>query len=110
MTMRLAATFSALVLTGCAMTPQQMQSQSNWDVCRFTMGGPHAGVAEAEMRYRQLDCSPMYPAIAAQQQNMNQAAQNYLRSTQQPAYQMQVPRQTSCTSYRIGNTVQTDCR
>lgn len=70
------------LLAGCAATPQQMAQQSNWDVCRFTMGGPHAQVAEYERQRRSLDCTPLYPAIAAQAQAQNAAVANFLRATQ----------------------------
>jgi hypothetical protein len=95
-----------LGLVGCAATPEQMAQQSNWDVCRFTMGGPHSAVADAERRSRGLDCSPLYPAIAAKIQAENAAMSNYLRSIQPPP----PPRSVHCNSYRIGNSVQTDCR
>jgi hypothetical protein len=99
----------ALLLAGCAAaTPEQMAAQSNFDVCRFTMGGPHAAVADAEARRRALDCQPYYPAIQQQQANQNAATQNFIRSMQQPAPVIQPT--VNCTSYRIGNTVQTRCQ
>jgi hypothetical protein len=104
--MRLAL-FSLVFLSGCAITPQQMAGRSNFDVCRFTMGGPHSAVADAEARQRGLDCQPYYGAIQQQQANQNAATQNYLRALQQPAPAMQRP--LNCTSTRIGNTVQTNC-
>lgn len=105
--MRLVA-LSVLVLSGCAASPEQMAGQSNYDVCRFTTGGPHAAVADAEARRRGLDCQPFYPAIMQQKAAQNAATQSWIRSTQQPVYQM--PQPVNCTSYRIGNTVQTQCR
>lgn len=104
--MRLAI-LSAAVLAGCAATPQQMAQQSNYDVCRFTMGGPHSAVAEAEARRRGLDCSSMYGSIAAQEQARNAATANFLRSINPPPRPMPAP--LNCTSYRQGNTVQTLC-
>jgi hypothetical protein len=99
---------AAAMLAGCAATPQQMAQQSNWDVCRFTMGGPHSQVAQNEASRRGLDCAPLYPAIAAKMQAENAAIANFQRSINPPPAPL--PRQTNCTSYRVGNTIQTDCR
>lgn len=96
-----------VLLAGCAATPQEMARQSNWDVCRFTMGGPHSQVAQNEAARRRLDCAPMYPAIAAKLQAENAAIANFQRTLNPPpVYRPTV----NCTSYRAGNTVQTDCR
>jgi hypothetical protein len=96
------------LLAACAATPQQMAEQSNWDVCRYTMGGPHSRMAEAERQRRGLDCAPFYPAINAQLQRQNDAINQY-RQSLQPAPMAPPPRPTSCRSYRVGNQVQTDC-
>jgi hypothetical protein len=105
---------AGLLLAGCAATPQQMAQQSNWDVCRFTMGGPHSQVAQNEASRRGLDCTPLYPAIAAQMQAQSAAIANFQRSiAPAPAPLTFTPiqrPQVNCTSYRLGNTVQTDCR
>lgn len=96
------------VLAGCAITPQDMAQRSNFEVCRFTMGGPHSQVAHYEAQRRGLDCAPLYPAIAAQQQREAAALSNaaqFFTPRQAPA-----SRPTNCTSYRIGNTVQTECQ
>lgn len=100
----LATSLVGLLLAGCAATPEQMAQQSNWDVCRFTMGGPHSRVAEAERERRGLDCTPLYPAIAARMQADNAAVSNFLRATQ--------PRQnTNCTTMAMGGGVYTtNCR
>lgn len=100
---------SAAVLAGCATSPQQMAQETDWNVCRFTMGGPHSRVAESERQRRSLDCTPLYPAIAAQQANLNAATQNYLNATRPPP-PMSAPRQMHCNSVRTSNnTVQTIC-
>jgi hypothetical protein len=103
------ALFFLVILAGCASTPEQMAQQSNFDVCRFTTGGPHSAVADQEARRRGLDCQPYYPAIMQQQANQNAATQNLIRSMQQPVYQMPIRPSVNCTSYRAGNTVQTNC-
>lgn len=104
--MRLAI-LTAAVLAGCAATPQQMAQESNWNVCRFTMGGPHSQVAQQEAQRRGLDCTPLYPAIAAKLQAENAAVANFQRAINPPMQPF--PRQTNCTSYRMGNTIQTSC-
>ena len=106
--MKFLPVLAAVVLSGCAATPQEMAQQSNFDVCRFTMGGPHSQIAHNEMQRRKLDCAPYYPAIAAQQANQNAALQNFINATQKPAAAPPRP-PVSCTSRRTGNTVQTDC-
>jgi uncharacterized lipoprotein YajG len=105
--MRLIVLAAAAVLAGCAATPQEMAQRSNWNVCRATMGGPNAGVAQNEAQRRNLDCAPLYPAISAQMQNQNAATAIFLQSLQQPAPAL--PRHTTCRSYRVGNQIQTNC-
>lgn len=97
-------------MVGCA-SPEYVARQSNFDVCRLTMGGPHSAAAEAEARNRGLDCAPLYPAIQAKQANENAAINNYLRSMQQPlgVTPLQTNPTVNCQSYRSGNTVQTHC-
>jgi starvation-inducible outer membrane lipoprotein len=98
----------ALALAGCAASPQHMAQQSNWDVCRFTMGGPHQQVAEQERRNRGLDCAPYYPAI--QQRLANESAATYnMQRALQPAPQQAPPQPIVCQSNRAGNSVQTVC-
>lgn len=110
-----------VLLTGCATplsSPEYVAAQSNWDVCRLTMGGPHSAAAEVEARKRGVDCAPMYPAIQARMQQQNAAVIQYLQTQQrplippmtfQPAPLYQMPQQTHCQSYRLGNTIQTNC-
>lgn len=95
----------ALLLAGCA-SPDYVARQSNYNVCRLSMGGPHSRYAEAEASRRGLDCRQYFGAIQQQQANENAAIQNYLRSTQ-PAPAPRPP--VNCTSYRIGNRVETQC-
>lgn len=98
--------FGAIALSGCAASPQFMAQQSNWDVCRFTMGGPHSGLAQSEAQRRGLNCASMYSAISAQNQAQTAATANLIRSMQPPPAQQPL----SCTSRQVGNNVQTDCR
>jgi hypothetical protein len=96
-----------LLLAGCATSQEYVASTSDFTVCRFTMGGPHARAAEEEARKRGLNCPAMYPAILQKQAQENAATQTYINSLQRPA---PAPMMRSCNSYRMGNTVQTDCQ
>lgn len=95
----------AAVLAGCASSPEYVARQGNFDVCRLTMGGPHARNAEAEAHRRSLDCAPLYPAILGRQAQESATTQQFINNTRAAP----IPLQRSCTSYRVGNTVQTDC-
>lgn len=104
------AILAAAMLAGCASTPQEMAQRSNYDVCRFTMGGPHSQVAHHEAQRRGLDCAPYYPAINARMANENAAVGNFLRQINPPMQPIQPPRSMNCTSRRTSdNTVMTDC-
>jgi hypothetical protein len=74
------------------------------------MGGTLAPMAEAEANRRALNCLPYYQAIQQQRNRqadaMDQAARYFLAPATTP-----MPRSSmSCNSYRMGNTIQTDCR
>jgi hypothetical protein len=69
-------------LAGCAATPEQAMQQTDWNICRATMGGVNQRVADNERRRRGLDCTPLYPAIAARMQAENEAIANFQRSIQ----------------------------
>jgi hypothetical protein len=107
--MKLAIVAAGLVLAGCASTPAEQVS--NWDICRYTMGGgDNARVAQREAQRRGLDCAPYYPAINAKLANENAAMNNFLRQINPPPPVIQPPRSVNCTSRRTSNnTVQTDC-
>lgn len=97
----------SLCLAGCASSPEYVARQSNWDVCRLTMGGPHSGAAEAEARARNLDCKPMYPAIQGKMAQENQATGQAIQQlTPQPVYPA---RPATCRTVRIGNSLETQC-
>src|SRR6478752_2485867 len=85
MKMKLTAILTGLLaLTACASSPEYVARQGNFDVCRLTMGGPHAKAAETEAHNRGLDCQQLYPAISAKQAQENAATQQYLRTLQPP--------------------------
>lgn len=106
--MRLFCVLSVAALAGCA-APIPADQVSNFDLCRYTMGGPYARSAEVEAARRGLDCRPYYPAIQQQRANQNAATQQFIQSLQPPRAPAPRP-PVSCTSYRVGNTVQTDCQ
>lgn len=102
--MKFLAVGALAVLAGCA-SPDYVASRADFDVCRLSMGGPHAQLADAEARQRGLNCQAMYPAIVYRQAAENAAVQNYINTiTPKP-----VP-QTVCNSQRIGDQIRTVCR
>lgn len=105
--MRIAVLLSAL-LAGCAATPEQMAQESNYTVCRFTMGGPHARVAEYERQRRSLDCAPYYGAIAAKLQAESAATSNLQRAIAPPPRQ-RPPKPVECRTVYSGNVANTQC-
>jgi hypothetical protein len=105
---KLTALLPALLLFGCVtMSPQHMAAQSNFEVCRFTMGGPHSQVAHSEAQRRGLDCSQYYGAINARRQAESAATADFMRVLNPPRPAVAPP--VSCRSYRLGNDIQTDC-
>jgi hypothetical protein len=108
--MRLLLIPALLVAGGCA-APVPASQVSNYELCQYTMaGGRDAQVAQAEATRRGLDCTAYYPAIAAQRAREAAALESAARYFQpQPVAPMPFPRQTNCTSRRVGNTIQTDC-
>lgn len=99
---------SLVLAAGCASSPEYVAGQSNFNVCRLTMGGPHARAADAEAARRGLDCRQYYGAIQQQLANENAATNAAIRALQPQPVRRAAP--TNCTSYRVGNTIQTDCR
>lgn len=101
--MRFLLTFlTCAALVGCA-SPEYVASRSNWDVCRLSMGGPHAAFAEEEARRRGLDCRPYYGPI--QQQLSNEAA-----ATQQIQRMLNPQPALTCETTTLGSTSRTTCR
>lgn len=111
-------------LAGCATEPPvplevRVQQVSNLDLCRAVYQAPAniGAVARDEAARRGVNCTD-YMAMIVQQDQARAAAGAALLArpapvipplTYQPAPTMQVPRQINCSSYRIGNTVQTNC-
>lgn len=97
-----------LVVAGCAATPEQAATWSNWDVCRLTMTSAQGRVAEHERQRRNLDCVPLYPAILARQQQESAATDQFIRSLQRP--QAPPNTRTNCRTVHQGSGVyQTVC-
>jgi hypothetical protein len=109
---------AVLVLAGCATQPptRPVTSASNVELCEAVMygQGDQVSIPQGEIARRGINCQDYMPAIMQAQQNRAQAAQILLsRPAPQPyqlqPYQMQ-QRQTTCTTQRIGNQLQTVCR
>lgn len=92
-----------LLLAACAMTPEQMSSRSDWDVCRLSMTPVQGSVASYEAQRRGLDCRPLYPAILQRQALEDAAIQSYISSTRPPPT-------VNCTSTNSFGIVNTTCR
>lgn len=90
----------AVLLSGCAMTPEQMSSRTDWDVCRLSMTPVQGSVASSEAQRRGLDCRPLYPAILQRQALEDAAIQSYISSTRPPP----TVRCTTTSSFGIANT------
>lgn len=104
--MRLLCTVLAMgALAGCApLTWQDSQDyvarQSDFNVCRLTMGGPHSQMAQHEAHNRALNCPQYYGAILQQQAQQDAAIQNYINSTKPPP----AVHCTTTSSYNVANT------
>jgi hypothetical protein len=99
-----------VLLAGCASSPEYVAEQSNFDVCRLTMGGPHARAAEHEAYNRGLNCAAMYPAIQARMQQENAATQQFIQTlTPQRRPVPAIAPSVTCHSRRVGDAVQTFC-
>lgn len=98
------------LLVGCAATPQQMASESSWNVCYHTLGGASAQVARDEVQRRGLDCTPMYPSLIAQKQREDAALSNLIRQLSVPRAAAPVPAAPiNCRTVYYGNTATTQC-
>lgn len=103
-----------LALAGCAsQNPDALRERvggaSNFQLCRavFLAPGEVAQIAQDEAQRRSLDCRPYASAVFQNEAQAN-AARNALAwrlLTPPPVQQMR-----SCNSYRVGNTIQTDCQ
>lgn len=123
-----AVVLSCLVLAGCASAPEplpvlSLQEAEQMSAAQLCLGvstfRPHnATVAQVAIERRGINCQDHAVAVQGLQQQRAQAAQAMQQQMlNRPVYQpyqlptpAPIPRQQSCTSYRIGNTIQTDCR
>lgn len=104
--MKLLALSAVVLLSGCAVSPQEMARASDYEVCRMSMGNVNGPAAHQEASRRGVDCRSYYGAILAREQAQNDAVNNYLRSIQP---QQQQQRRVYCRSVRVGNQVNTVC-
>lgn len=100
------------LVAGC-QTPQDLQrtvgNASNFQLCRAVMLAPRnvAEIAATEAQRRSLDCAP-YAQSVMQNEAQNRASQDALaRQLLTPAPMPRTP--ITCNSYRVGNSVGTDC-
>lgn len=125
--MKVAVLLTAL-LAGCAsqpqgqpiLTPEVAQQMSAMDLCRGTLyfRPINAQTAREEASRRGLDCTALYGAVQADEASRRAAAVQLMQNQPpvyqpQPAYQLPMPaprQQINCESYRVGNSVQTNCR
>jgi hypothetical protein len=115
--MRAIFILAAAALAGCAAKPQQLRETapqaSDFKICRAAFLAPQdvASIAKEEAQRRGLDCTP-YAAAILQNEQMSDAAKNdFIRSLQQQHGQRQlIAPPVSCTSRKVGSTVQTDCQ
>lgn len=113
--MKIAAIALAALLAGCdTMTvAEKLPHLSNLQVCEGVMlAPPHVAVqAQGEAQRRGIDCAQYAGAVmqqrAASSNAMGNLAQQLLNPPQQPMQPMQPI--TNCRSFRVGNTVQTQC-
>jgi hypothetical protein len=110
---------AVVVLAGCSTQPpsRPVTSASNVELCEAVMYGPgdQASIPQGEIARRGVNCQDYMPAIMQAQQNRAQAAQILMQ--QQPNQYRPLaipppirPQQTTCTTQRVGGTLQTVCR
>lgn len=92
-----------LALSGCA-SPDYVASRGDFDVCRLSMGGPHAAYADEEARRRGLNCQAYYPAINARMAGENAATQQLLQQFR-PAPVTPISAPVYCRSIHVGNGI-----
>jgi hypothetical protein len=102
-----------VTLAGC-QTTQDLEARvgnaSNFQLCRAIFMAPNnvASIARHEATNRGLDCAPYASAIfqnEAQADAARSALAQQLLIQSRPAYSPPV----SCQTYRVGNSLQTDC-
>jgi hypothetical protein len=108
-----------IVLAGCAATPEQarqaLPSASNYEVCEsaFLAGGEVGRMAQQEAIRRGLRCREYEQAVFQARAKRAAAVDAIVQqqaSQPAPVFQPTTRPPVSCTSYRIGTNVQTDCR
>lgn len=69
---KISVVFSTLLLTGCAITPEEASRRTSFELCEMTYrsGGTdtHRYNVQRELENRRYDCRGDYPAIAAKVQ------------------------------------------
>jgi hypothetical protein len=116
----------ALLLAGCAASPEKVQQAAytapDSELCQVYVTGrqEYVAILGAEIRRRHLDCKPYWDEMEARERVQNQQAQRnaanaaatlqILRSMQPPPPPITpIAPSVNCTSRVIGNQAQTIC-
>jgi hypothetical protein len=100
---------SVALLAGCAISPQQAATMSNFDLCdrahSHLESGETTRIASAEIRRRGVDCETYRAAIMAHRRGMTDSMEANLRGAPSSA-------PLSCRTYRNSSdgTYSTTCR
>lgn len=121
--MRLAILTATALLAGCATyTPQQLtaaaRGSNDLQLCEalYNLPSDQGAYFYAEIRRRQVNCSQFEGVFAARDRKRQQEAAalqnaaNYFNRPMQPMPAPAFRPPVNCTSYRLGNTVETSCQ
>jgi Asp/Glu/hydantoin racemase len=120
----LLALSAAALIAGCAAPPTIEQLRETAQglpivrLCAATIyqGPPYSTLAGEELQRRGIPSCDPYRADVQQFMALQQADQQQRRAAAMQIYQQmqanrpQPPQSVNCTSYRLGDTVQTNCR
>ena len=103
------------VLAGCQSTENlraRVGNASAFQLCHAMFMAPQdvASIAREEAARRSLDCAPYASAVLQNEHNADAARNALAMQLLSPRPAPPMPQTINCNSYRLGNTVQTDCR
>ena len=117
------------LVAGCGLSRERAKDMFSYDLCAVVMSPQHTNDAKNnamnEIRSRNFDCNTVAHYIRADQAAERQALNNYtMQQNQLRMQQQQIDndltarmiqslqnnnRPTTCNSYRIGNSINTNC-
>jgi hypothetical protein len=102
----------ALLMAGCAVTPERAATMSNYELCEMYYGpfssNATRSAVEAEALSRSIDCRPMRAEI---ERAYDQAIGNLSRSMEKAGTEMSPPQPVTCRTYRLHDgSYSTYCR